>query len=358
MTDVDLSKSAFTSFDAANIFNVNVTSVKNWVSAGLLDVWYTPGGHMRINKDEIIKFLKSKEMPNPFEIEVKTKNFDNEQDPTCSNSNSTFKEENDLEDIIIDALEQGAMSTPELSDLTGISRKLVERCVHQLLASSEIEIFCETPFLRYSLSSEQVVLDALASNDMSAPELSEVTYLSRQQVNQALFELLQQRLVEISRDSTPRRFKVSNRLEDGTLQPSNDSVRTKIQNKNTTDNDTKEDLVAWCFNRIGSSSDGTILVQIAELVNRRGVYRAKKRLRAKAVREVAQDLAEAGFQMLPDYRNTKQSPGVDAVVTLRLGGSERVTTTLKQNVTDDRLTEYVKRNENEPIVDELLDILS
>ena len=61
-----LAKDVFTTFDAALICQMNIASIKNWISKGYLRAFRTPGGHFRIQKRDFISFLRKYHMPNPF----------------------------------------------------------------------------------------------------------------------------------------------------------------------------------------------------------------------------------------------------------------------------------------------------
>ena len=61
-----LEKDVFTTFDAAMICQMNIASIKNWISKGYLRAFRTPGGHFRIQKRDFISFLRKYHMPNPF----------------------------------------------------------------------------------------------------------------------------------------------------------------------------------------------------------------------------------------------------------------------------------------------------
>lgn len=63
---MDLDKEVFTTFEAADICNANVSTIKNWIDRGELDAFKTPGGHHRIEQRELDAFLNRHGMPNPF----------------------------------------------------------------------------------------------------------------------------------------------------------------------------------------------------------------------------------------------------------------------------------------------------
>lgn len=63
---MDLSKDVYTTFEAADICNANVTSIKNWIDQGEMKAFRTPGGHYRIERRVLDDFLNRHGMPNPF----------------------------------------------------------------------------------------------------------------------------------------------------------------------------------------------------------------------------------------------------------------------------------------------------
>ncbi len=63
---MDINKDVYTTFEAADICNANVTSIKNWIDQGELKAFRTPGGHYRIERIVLDDFLNRHGMPNPF----------------------------------------------------------------------------------------------------------------------------------------------------------------------------------------------------------------------------------------------------------------------------------------------------
>ena len=55
----------FTSVDVARLINVHVTSVANWIRQGILQSYRTPGGHNRITRSALLKFLNEQKIPIP-----------------------------------------------------------------------------------------------------------------------------------------------------------------------------------------------------------------------------------------------------------------------------------------------------
>lgn len=61
-----LNQDIFTTYEMAHLCRVNIASIKNWISKGYLRAYRTPGGHYRIQKRELVNFLRRYHMPNPF----------------------------------------------------------------------------------------------------------------------------------------------------------------------------------------------------------------------------------------------------------------------------------------------------
>jgi len=65
-----IQKDIFTTFDVSRICQANIASIKNWIMKGYLKAFRTPGGHYRIQKRDLVNFLRKYHMPNPFSGEV------------------------------------------------------------------------------------------------------------------------------------------------------------------------------------------------------------------------------------------------------------------------------------------------
>ena len=61
-------RSFFTTFEISEICEVNPTTVQNWVKEGKLKAYATPGGHRRIRRQDLIRFMKAFGMPIPAEL--------------------------------------------------------------------------------------------------------------------------------------------------------------------------------------------------------------------------------------------------------------------------------------------------
>jgi excisionase family DNA binding protein len=55
-------------FAIAEMLHVDPGSVANWIDQGLLKAHRTPGGHRRVQVDDLIKFLREHKMPIPPEL--------------------------------------------------------------------------------------------------------------------------------------------------------------------------------------------------------------------------------------------------------------------------------------------------
>jgi len=62
----------YTTYQAAKICDIHLTTVVNWMKHGGLKGYATPGGHRRIKKEDLISFMKEKGIPLPEELK-KTK---------------------------------------------------------------------------------------------------------------------------------------------------------------------------------------------------------------------------------------------------------------------------------------------
>lgn len=57
------SKSVFTTFETAKLCHVSPLSIINWVNAGRLPAFRTPGGHRRIRREDLIRFMQENGIP-------------------------------------------------------------------------------------------------------------------------------------------------------------------------------------------------------------------------------------------------------------------------------------------------------
>ena len=56
-------KAVFTTFETAKLCHVSPLSIINWVNAGRLPAFRTPGGHRRIRREDLVRFMKENGIP-------------------------------------------------------------------------------------------------------------------------------------------------------------------------------------------------------------------------------------------------------------------------------------------------------
>ena len=61
-------KPVFTTFEAAKLCHVSPLSIINWVNAGRLAAFRTPGGHRRIRREDLIFFMRENGLPLPDDL--------------------------------------------------------------------------------------------------------------------------------------------------------------------------------------------------------------------------------------------------------------------------------------------------
>jgi two-component system OmpR family response regulator len=64
-------KPYYTTFKISQICGVNPTTVQNWIKENKLRAFQTPGGHRRVQSEDLIAFLKKFGMPIPPELDQK-----------------------------------------------------------------------------------------------------------------------------------------------------------------------------------------------------------------------------------------------------------------------------------------------
>ena len=62
-------KAVFTTFEAAKLCHVSPLSIINWVNAGRLPAFRTPGGHRRIRREDLLLFMRDNGLPIPDEMQ-------------------------------------------------------------------------------------------------------------------------------------------------------------------------------------------------------------------------------------------------------------------------------------------------
>jgi len=61
-------KAVFTTFEAAKLCHVSPLSIINWVNANRLPAFRTPGGHRRIRREDLARFMRENGIPLPEEL--------------------------------------------------------------------------------------------------------------------------------------------------------------------------------------------------------------------------------------------------------------------------------------------------
>jgi len=64
-----IKKAVFTTFEAAKLCHVSPLSIINWVNAGRLPAFRTPGGHRRIRREDLLLFMRDNGLPIPEEMQ-------------------------------------------------------------------------------------------------------------------------------------------------------------------------------------------------------------------------------------------------------------------------------------------------
>jgi excisionase family DNA binding protein len=62
-------KAVFTTFETAKLCHVSPLSIINWVNAGRLAAFRTPGGHRRIRREDLVLFMRDNGLPIPEELQ-------------------------------------------------------------------------------------------------------------------------------------------------------------------------------------------------------------------------------------------------------------------------------------------------
>lgn len=61
-------KAVFTTFEAAKLCHVSPLSIINWVNAGRIPAFRTPGGHRRIRREDLARFMRENGIPLPEDL--------------------------------------------------------------------------------------------------------------------------------------------------------------------------------------------------------------------------------------------------------------------------------------------------
>lgn len=62
-------RTSFSTGDIARFCQVTPATVVNWIKAGKLDVYVTPGGQYRMDSDEFVKFMQANRLPLPEDLQ-------------------------------------------------------------------------------------------------------------------------------------------------------------------------------------------------------------------------------------------------------------------------------------------------
>jgi excisionase family DNA binding protein len=61
-------RAVFTTFEAAKLCHVSPLSIINWVNAGRIPAFRTPGGHRRLRREDLARFMRENGIPLPEEL--------------------------------------------------------------------------------------------------------------------------------------------------------------------------------------------------------------------------------------------------------------------------------------------------
>ncbi|MFA7691663.1 MAG: response regulator [Candidatus Hydrogenedentes bacterium] len=62
-------KQSFSTSDVAKYCYVTADTIRKWAEAGHLTVFRTPGGHRRIHREELLRFMKENKIPLPSDLD-------------------------------------------------------------------------------------------------------------------------------------------------------------------------------------------------------------------------------------------------------------------------------------------------
>ena len=63
----------YSTFEIANMLQVDPGSVSNWVDHNLLNAYRTPGGHRRVSSEDLLRFLNQHSIPVPADLVAQPK---------------------------------------------------------------------------------------------------------------------------------------------------------------------------------------------------------------------------------------------------------------------------------------------
>ena len=117
----DKKRTRLTTYQISNMLEVSDQSVSNWIDSGLLPAERTPGGHRRVDREDLIAFLKKQNMRIPAELPYAPPTIlVVDDDPEVAGWISTILSENFAGFRILvafDGFDAGRMITAERPDL-------------------------------------------------------------------------------------------------------------------------------------------------------------------------------------------------------------------------------------------------
>src|SRR5258708_34347473 len=66
-------ENTYTTHDIARFCDVYPSSVSRWINEGKLKSYSTPGGHQRVMREELVRFLNEFRIPIPLEVAIPQK---------------------------------------------------------------------------------------------------------------------------------------------------------------------------------------------------------------------------------------------------------------------------------------------
>jgi excisionase family DNA binding protein len=109
----ELKRLFYTTFEISQICGVNPTTVQNWIKGKRLKAFQTPGGHRRVQREDLISFMKEFGMPLPEDLM---------QNPPLA---MIVDDENDILDMLEDLLKSGEDEINVVRAQSGIAALLM-----------------------------------------------------------------------------------------------------------------------------------------------------------------------------------------------------------------------------------------
>ncbi|MBA3065959.1 response regulator [bacterium] len=100
-----MSKKIFTTQDVAQLLSCDLTTVIKWVNAAKLNAYKTPGGHRRIEKADLLEFIKKYDMPMPDELQEVSRVLIVDDDPQFIEMTAAVLGQ--IENIRLDSAKEG-----------------------------------------------------------------------------------------------------------------------------------------------------------------------------------------------------------------------------------------------------------